>query len=57
MSRSSHYYKSGVESAVNLELMRLIDAQYLETPFYGYRRMAAFLRMNVNVVDEKRVVG
>jgi putative transposase len=28
---------------VNLELMRLIDAQFLETPWYGSRQMARHL--------------
>ena len=31
-------------SAENLELMRLLDEQYTRTPFYGSRRMTAWLR-------------
>ncbi|MCF6198307.1 MAG: IS3 family transposase, partial [Hyphomicrobiaceae bacterium] len=42
--RSSFYFKAKGESAQNLELMRLIDKQYLETPFYGSRRMREHLR-------------
>ncbi len=30
--------------AENLELMRLIDEQYLKTPFWGSRNMTVFLR-------------
>lgn len=35
--------------------MRLIDEQYLKTPFYGIRRMTAVLRRNGYVVNHKRV--
>jgi putative transposase len=35
LPRSSYYYEPCPESAENLALMRLIDEQYLETPFYG----------------------
>ena len=35
LSRSSIYYQAVPESALNLHLMRLIDEQYLRTPFYG----------------------
>ena len=44
LSRSSIYYQAVPESALNLHLMRLIDEQYLRTPFYGWRKMVAFLR-------------
>ncbi len=42
--RSSYYYKHRPESDLNLELMRIIDEQYMKTPFYGIPRMTAFLR-------------
>ena len=32
IARSSHYYTGGGESALNLQLMRLIDEQYLCRP-------------------------
>ena len=35
--------------------MRLIDEQYLKTPFYGSRRMAASLRRRGEAVNRKRV--
>ncbi len=44
ISRSSFYYKGKGESPVNLVLMRLIDAPFLETRWYGSRRMARHLR-------------
>jgi putative transposase len=39
IARSSYYYEPAPESEKNLILMRLMDEQFLETPFYGYRRM------------------
>ena len=44
ITRSAYYYQPTGESALNLELMRLIDEQYLETPWYGARQMARHLR-------------
>ena len=40
LARSSWYYEPAGETAENLALMRRIDEQYLETPFYGSRKMA-----------------
>ncbi len=37
--RSGLYYQPVGESEENLLLMRLIDEQYLSTPFYGFRKM------------------
>jgi len=37
ISRSSFYYEPQGETEMNLGLMRLIDKQFLETPFYGVR--------------------
>ena len=41
--------------AYELELMALIDRQYLQTPFYGSRRMAAWLQAQGHAVNRKRV--
>ena len=41
--RSRLYYEPARESVENLELMRLIDEQYLTTPFWGSRNMTLFL--------------
>lgn len=35
--------------------MRLLDEQYTQTPFYGVKRMTAWLRRQGEVVNEKRV--
>jgi hypothetical protein len=40
---------------LNLELMRLIDAQFLEAPWYGSRQMARHLRREGYVVGRRRV--
>ena len=52
--RSSYYYKPMPESTLNLELMRIIDEQYMKTPFYGILRMTAFLRSRGFNVNHKR---
>ena len=44
LPRSTYYYEPARESELNLRLMRLIDEQYLITPFYGWPRMTAHLR-------------
>ena len=44
LNRSSYYYQAAPESALNLQLMRLVDEQFLRTPFYGWRKMTASLR-------------
>lgn len=55
VNRSSYYYQPIGESAMNLELMRLIDEQYLETPWYGTRQMARHLRRQGHGVNRKRI--
>ena len=44
LHRSAFYYSPATETVLNLELMRRIDAQYTQTPFYGWPRMTAQLR-------------
>ena len=56
LNRSNIYYQPVPESPLNLTLMRLIDEQYLKTPFYGYRKMTAYLRQIKHYkVNRKRV--
>ena len=55
VSRSSVYYEPVAVDAEELALMALIDRQYLETPFYGSRRMTAWLCANGHAVNRKRV--
>lgn len=55
LSRSSWYHEALGESAMNLTLMRLIDSQFLETPYYGARQMTRYLRRRGYWVGRKRV--
>ena len=43
VSRASVYYRPVPTRAEDLELMALMDRQYLKTPFYGSRKMKAWL--------------
>lgn len=55
LPRSTYYYPTQGESAENLTLMRLLDQQYTDTPYYGIRRMTAWLRSQGYAVNQKRV--
>ena len=56
LARSVYYYRPATESAYNLELMRLIDDQYMRTPYYGVRMMYGYLRRRLgHQVNVKRV--
>jgi putative transposase len=55
IARSSFYYTPEGESDANLALMRRIDEQFLETPFYGVRQMCWHLRNEGHGVNVKRV--
>jgi putative transposase len=55
ISRSSFYYEPKGETGLNLALMRLIDRQFLDTPFYGVRQMTWHLRAGCHQVNEKRI--
>ena len=55
LSRAALYYRPAEVGVEELELMALIDRQYLRTPFYGSRRMMAWLQSQGHVVNRKRV--
>jgi len=55
INRSSFYYCPKQETDFNLLLMRLIDEQYTETPFYGSPRMTAILKRKGYLINHKRV--
>jgi putative transposase len=55
LSRASYYYEAVPEDPLNLELMRRIDMQYLQTPFYGWPKMTVALRKQGYQVNGKRV--
>lgn len=54
IARSSFYYTPKGETEQNLGLMRTIDEQFLETPFFGVRQMTWHLRNDGHLVNEKR---
>jgi putative transposase len=53
--RSGLYYKPRSEGEENLHLMRLLDEQYLRTPFYGQRKLTCWLQEKGYAVNKKRV--
>jgi HTH-like domain len=53
--QTQEHYEADQENALNLELMRRIDAQYLKTLFDGYRRMTVYLCEQGFAVNPKRV--
>jgi putative transposase len=55
IARSSFYYTGRGESPLNLALMRGIDEQFMETPWYGSRQMARYLRRQGHCVGRKRI--
>jgi putative transposase len=55
LNRSSLYYELAPETPENLRLMRRIDEQYTACPFYGSRKMTAWLRQHGEAVNRKRV--
>ena len=55
LNRAALYYQAAQVDAYELELMALLDRQYLRTPFYGSRRMTAWLQTQGHGVNRKRV--
>jgi len=55
LNRSSLYYKPCCDTQYNEQLMKLIDAQYIETPFYGIDKMTKWLCRQGHCVNHKRV--
>lgn len=55
ISRSCFYGSRQGESPLNLALMRRIDEQFMETPFYGSRQMARHLKRQGYDVGRKRI--
>ncbi len=55
LSRSGWYYEPRGEGAANQALMRRLDEAYTRWPFYGARRMTAWLIRSGAAVNVKRV--
>ena len=55
VSRASVYRRPVPVSAEDCTIMALLDRQYLVRPYYGSRRMAAWLATQGYIVNRKRV--
>ena len=55
LTRSNLYYEPKGESAENLRFMEIIDKQFLETPWYGSRQMARYMKRNNHKFGRHRV--
>ncbi len=55
ISRSSFYYAPVPETAETLALMAVIDASFLDRPWYGSRQMARHLQRLGHAVGRRRV--
>jgi len=55
LNRSSLYYAPCRDTQYNEQLMKLLDAQYIETPFYGIDKMTEWLGRQGHYVNHKRV--
>lgn len=55
VSRSGLYYQPVPESEENLKIMRLLDEQYLKTPFYGVERLLVLLMVMGYPINRKRL--
>lgn len=53
--RSGLYYQPCSESQENIAIMRLLDEQYFKTPFYGVRKLTAWLKGLGHTINRKRV--
>jgi putative transposase len=55
LPRSSWYYHPAATDPLTQELLNRLDEQYTRTPFYGVRRMTAWLNQEGYGVNAKRV--
>lgn len=53
--RSGIYYRPRPESQQNLDIMRMLDEQYLKTPFYGMPKLKAWLSRQGILINHKRL--
>jgi putative transposase len=55
LAPASYYYQAAPEWPENLLYLRLLDQQYTDYPFYGVRKMTAWLQQQGYAVGPKRV--
>ena len=53
--RSGLYYKPCSESSENLDIMRFLDKQYFQTPFYGVERLPVLLQRKGYRINRTRL--
>ncbi len=53
--RSGFYYTPATENLENIEIMKILDKQYYETPFYGVLKLTALLKNLGYKINKKRV--
>jgi putative transposase len=53
--RSGLYYKPCQEGPFNLDLIKVIDEQFLDKPFYGVSRMTEHLKNMGYLINIKRI--
>ena len=54
--RSGYYYKPSKETGLNLELMRLIDEEYMRHPWMGVPKMTVWLQKDKGYhINHKRI--
>jgi putative transposase len=53
--RSGLYYKPRGETLLNMHLMKIIDREFFDKPFYGVRRMTHHLKHMSYRVNKKRI--
>ena len=57
INRSSYYYRANGESALNLELMRLMDECYLKRPYYGAKRIHKWLTVDMGYIVYLKLIN
>lgn len=55
LNRASYYYRSVAEGEYNLELMKLIDQEYMNYPFFGSRQMKRHLNRQGHTVSRYKI--
>ena len=53
--RSGLYYQPRPESEENLRIMRMLDEQYMKTPFYGMPKLKDWLKRQGILINHKRL--
>lgn len=55
LNRSSYYYKAIADNDLDVNIANKIHELWLKYPFFGYRKITAFLRQEGSVINHKKV--